>query len=461
MKKLLISMLIFFFVLPGSLSAEEISTEEQINEFVELSLQKYQIPGASLAVFTNGEEFYNNWGTMSDGKEVTADTPFLIGSLSKPITALAIMMLVEKGEINLDEPIDTYLSEFTYQSKSSKKITVSELLKQTSGISPFDGLKVTDKADSENTIFQAVEELSGVKLTTEPGEEYAYNSANYLLLGAIIENVTNQTYAEFITESIFTPLGMTQSAADYDNTLTKGLVSGYRSWMGKPIPGKLYFDNAGAPYGYLVSSSTDLMTFLKLMLRGGEIISNESLTLISTPPDEGRYGYGWHFSNTDSFPYHGGATRDYRSEMYFNPDQDVAAVLLTNKYHSLEDAQVTYIMNGIQSILNGDEPDPLPDQSFATQWTLIITIITFLLLTVIHFIMLKRRKRQLVFYIIGICSVVLGACVIPIYVGILDTPWKTIRLFAPDIALLTYIIIGILTFNGLMAFGYGVIKKKG
>lgn len=110
------------------------------------SLDMYNIPGTSLVILENGETIYQNqWGVLSDGSNVTADTPFLIGSLSKPITSLSIMMLVEDGKIKLDEPIQSYIPSFTYQTDSSKQITVLHLLEQTSGISEIEGLKVTDK----------------------------------------------------------------------------------------------------------------------------------------------------------------------------------------------------------------------------------------------------------------------------------------------------------------------------
>nr|WP_280139766.1 serine hydrolase domain-containing protein [Salibacterium halotolerans] len=160
---------------------------------------------------------------------VLFDTPFLIGSLSKTLKSLAIMMLVEEGKIELDEPIQSYIPSFTYRTDSSKQITVLHLLEQTSGISSFEGLKVTDKDRSkEGAINQAVKELSGVALSHEPGEIYEYN--NYLLLGAIVEKVSNQTFSDFLNTTIFTPLGM-------ENKL-KLTVNREKSQVGSPTKRK-------------------------------------------------------------------------------------------------------------------------------------------------------------------------------------------------------------------------------
>ncbi len=154
---------------PFAASAKTEDTKEKITKFMEKSLDMYNIPGTSLAILENGEMIYQNqWGILSDGSNVTADTPFLIGSLSKPITSLAIMMLVEDSKIKLDEPIQSYIPSFTYQTDSSKQITVLHLLEQTSGISELEGLKVTDKDwPKEGAINQAIKELSGVVLSHE------------------------------------------------------------------------------------------------------------------------------------------------------------------------------------------------------------------------------------------------------------------------------------------------------
>ena len=156
MKKIVIILFALFLFTPShTFAVEESNTSNQIKIFMKKALKEYNIPGATLAIVHNGNTiFQDSWGTMSDGSLVSEDTTFLIGSVSKPLTSLAIMVLVEEGKIKLDEPIDTYIPWFTYQTDSKKLITVRHLLEQTSGISAYDGLKVTDKQnrDKENGI---------------------------------------------------------------------------------------------------------------------------------------------------------------------------------------------------------------------------------------------------------------------------------------------------------------------
>ncbi|GAB2571476.1 serine hydrolase domain-containing protein [Gracilibacillus alcaliphilus] len=467
MKRVLIFLIIvIFFMMPSSAFAQKDNTMQQIEKYVEESLERYKIPGASLAILENEDTVHlQQWGMMSDDSVVKEDTPFLIGSLSKPFTALAIMILVEDGEINLHDPIDRYIPSFIYQTNSSQEITVLNLLEQTSGISQFEGLKVTDnQTTDEKAITEAVKQLSGVKLSNAPGEVYEYNSANYLLLGAVIEKVTNQSFSEFLHTEIFAPLGMHHTAADYETASEKGYVPGFESWFGNPVVSDGLYDSGGAPYGYIVSTANDLMKFLKFMLYGGDLLSNQYLEWLKTPPEEtGKYGLGWHFSKTEHFPFHGGATPDFRSEMFFIQEENTAAVLLTNKYHTTEDQQISYIMEGIRAIIHGDNPDELPAHNNSIQWILLGITLLLAILAGIHLVKWKRKLiRHKIFYSsVGVLSLLLAIGLIPIFVFSLNTPWKSISLFAPDITFIIYSLILIFLINGIITLYIIFLNNKG
>ncbi|MFC3901228.1 serine hydrolase domain-containing protein [Aliicoccus persicus] len=461
---MVLTILLVFFI-PQTTLGQTDDMYEDLVDYMEDALEKYDIPGASLAIIEDGTvTFHDQWGELSDGSAVSGDSPFLIGSLSKPITSLAIMILGDDGQINLDESIQIYLPDFEYNVEGSNDITVRHLLEQTSGISQHDGLKVTDQERSpEGAIQEAVDELSGVTLMNEPGEVYEYNSANYLLLGAIIENVSNETYSEFVDTNIFEPLSMMNSAADYNTVVEHGFVAGYNSYFGHAVESDGFYDHAGAPYGYLTSSTEDLAKFLTFMLEGGEILSDESLELLKSPPgDDKTYGFGWHFSDSEGYPYHGGATADHRAQFVLMPEENKAAVLLTNQYHTLEDAQVTNIMNGVQSIMNGETPDELPSQGHLFQWIMLGVLILLVILTIVNFIFLWRKDsiNKVITISVGIISILLAIGIIPLFAYVMGTPWQSISHFAPDIALLTYGLIGILAINGLLTLVIGVRRKK-
>lgn len=462
MKKILAFIGIFLLLSPMSTQAENEDKIEEIKNYVENALEIYDIPGASLAIIDSGKVIYlDGWGNSSDGTAITKDTPFLIGSMSKPITSLATMMLVEEGKIDLNEPIETYLPSLQYNSESGKSISVLHLLEQTSGISGYEGLKVTDKKN-QRTIGEAAEELSGIQLSNEPGTHYEYTSANYLLLGAIIESVSEQTFSDFVEERIFKPLNMKQTAADYNKAIDKGFVPGFNSWLGKTKESDRLYDHAGAPYGYIVSSANDLAKFLTFMLEGGELLSEQSLEQIKTPPEDNTYGLGWHFSKEEKFPFHGGATSDYRGEMFLLPEKDFAAVLLTNKYHIMEDAQVSLIMKGIRSIISGEEPEPLKKSKPTFQWTIIGITALFGIFTAVQFLFLRKNIyfNHKILLIHGGMSIIIAVALIPFFSLSIGVPWKTIRIFAPDIAFLTYCLIFVVAINGFMNLSFPFFIKK-
>ncbi|KPV60059.1 penicillin-binding protein [Paenibacillus sp. A3] len=467
MKRIVISLLLFLLAAPSlSLAAEGRDTAQQIDAFMNEALAKYHIPGASLAVVHRGETVYQkSWGTMSDGSAVTEDTTFLIGSVSKPLTALAMMMLAEEGKLKLDEPIETYIPWFTYQTDSGKSITVRHLLEQTSGIGAYEGMKVTDREDRdrEKGIAHAAAELSGVKLSRTPGEAYEYNSANYLLLGAIVEAVSGQPFSAFMDTRVFSPLGMNRTTADYESAASKGFVPGYRSWFGKPVKGDGLYDPSGAPYGYMSSSSRDLAKFIKFMLYGGELISEQGLKQLRTPPESNRrYGLGWHFPRSgERYPYHTGATPEYKSELFFIPEQELGAVLLMNKYHELEAVAYLSIMEGIRSIMKGEKPH-LAEMNASTQWMTLGVVILFAAVSVLGIIRLQRKTaiNKPLWVCAGALSVIIAAALIPLFTYSMGISWRTVGLFLPDVAFLVLCLIGVLAVHGLATFLFLAVKRK-
>lgn len=467
MKKLVICLFVFLLIAPSpALASEGRDTAQQIETFVQEALKEYHIPGASLAVVHDGQTiFQDSWGTMSDGSAVTEDSTFLIGSVSKPLTSLVIMMLAEDGQIKLDEPIDTYIPWFTYQTVGTESITVRHLLEQTSGISAYDGMKVTDQQgrDKEKGITQAVTELSGVQLRRIPGEAYEYNSANYLLLGAIIEGVSNQSFSAFMDTHIFSPLGMNNTTADYESAVDRGFVPGFHSWFGKPVKGDGLYDQSGAPYGYMSSTASDLTKFIKFMLNGGELLKEQSLKQLQSPPENGnRYGLGWHFPRSgNKYPYHTGATTEYRSEIFFIPEQDLGAVLLMNKYHELEAVSYLSIMEGIRSIMNGENPN-LAQLNVSMQWVTLGVVLLLAILSIISLILLRRRTEinKKLWGSMGILSVIVAVGLIPLFTYSMDISWRTVGLFLPDVAFLIQCLIAVLAVHGLLTLLIITVRRK-
>ncbi|HCH34817.1 MAG: hypothetical protein UY35_C0027G0008 [Candidatus Saccharibacteria bacterium GW2011_GWC2_48_9] len=452
-----IAMLTLLFA-PTSVAASRDyeQSDREIRDTLQRALDEYNIPSASLAL-TQGEHTTKiNIGNTSNGTEVDSDTPFLIGSLSKSITALTIFILVQDDKLSLDTPIDTYLPEFNYNNPSSSPITIRHLLQQTSGIGALDGLDVTDRSyESSSPIQQATNRLSGVTLQAAPGERYVYTSANYLLLGSIIESVTNASYSDIVRAKVFSPLNMSRTSANTSDATQHGLVAGHQSWFGLPVKGSGFYDNSGAPYGYISSTTNDLVRFLSFMHDGGELLDKTHYALLKAiPTGDSTYINGWHYNKREGFFYHGGATPEFRAEMFYHPDSDTSGVILTNKYHSLEDGQVSNIMQSIRAIAAGKTPNAPPPQHHTTQWTLLALNLVIIGLFVRNVALYKNRpvRSKKFRFILGgaLAATALGlSYALPHAFG---AAWHSTLLFAPDVAYLSIVLIAAIILHAVLLF---------
>jgi CubicO group peptidase (beta-lactamase class C family) len=455
MKKLISFLVvsIMLVLIPSAVIAQESDQKRQIQQFMDESLKEYQIPGASLAIVQEGKViFQENWGVQSDGKKVTNNTLFTIGSISKPITSLAIMKLVQEGKINLDHSIHTYLPSFKYDKKSFKnEITVRQLLSHTSGISSYDGLKVADlKLRGKDSIKKATEMLNGVELNNEPGRIHQYSAANYLLLGRIIEEVSKISFAQYMENEIFTVIGMDHTVPDYKGALSLGYKPGYQAWFGTPVKSDNYFDDSGAPYGYLASTSSDMIKFIEFILGKQKVLDQEYFMEYTSPQvyrkEEFYYGLGWRISTEEnnSYLFHGGETPDSRAELFIHPNKQYGFILLTNKNNVSDVMHTTYIKEGIRNIIERNIAPEIIPADYKLQWITLISIfivLFFSLLMVFH--LMKQTIITLRNRIISSIYLVVAISIIPTLVFVFDSPWRTISLYGSDITILTSCLIAI------------------
>lgn len=244
----------------------------EIDNFIQEEMSVGNIPGLALGIVQDDKIIYmKGFGTAGPGKgEVTPQTLFNIGCVSKSITGLAIMQLVEEGKINLEAPVRDYLPWFSYGGADvSGQIKVYHLLNHTSGISNRDG---NDSGiEKGNTIEDRIMAKSKAKLDFPVGQVYEYSSINYDILGAIIQKVTKESYGSYVHENIFMPLDMMHTYTSGKEALENGLAVGYRPWFGFRIPYMYDFSITAVPSGYIVSSVEDMTHFLLAELNQGEI----------------------------------------------------------------------------------------------------------------------------------------------------------------------------------------------
>ena len=197
-----------------------------------------RVPGLALGIVEDGRIAYvRGFGKADDsGRAVTPQTPFIIGSVAKSFTALAIMQLVEANKIDLDAPVQRYLPWFRVaDEKASAEITVRHLLNHTSGISTKTGRSYQGDGDTSDTALeQAVRKLKSAELTAPVGSKHQYSTINYSVLGLIVQTVAGQSYESYVQAKILDPLQMRNSFTSETAAQPAGLATGYNYWFGRP-----------------------------------------------------------------------------------------------------------------------------------------------------------------------------------------------------------------------------------
>ena len=476
MEKLFLLFTVCFFVLLAPkevMAAEEV--KETLNTYIETFLADNRIPGASVGIAYHDELFYANaWGITGEEKEaVTTKTPFLIGSISKAFTGLAVLQLIEKEGLTLEEPIVKHLPWFTLNDQEdASQITLKQLLTHTSGLSRSTGLYIADRGNEENnTIKKGVKKLAHAKLTEKPGEVYQYSDANYLLLGAFIEQLSGLSFAEYLEHHIFLPLQMNQAGANRYKVYEKGYAAGYQSWFGMPIQSQVSYDNGGSPYGYIAASTEDLLKFLMVFNSGHEqsdILSNESMKAYLSPLsqlNDKSYGFGWRFSNPqeDKSIWHAGSTPDSRAEVFIYPETKWSGVILTNKNHSLEEEQLVHLKEGIIRIINGKSPEKISKSRPIIQLLLGFAACLLFILSCSLIGNLKKRKRKtskIRYWIFGILCLTVSICLIPLFILIVQVPWHSVTVFAADLVLILKVLVFLFALNGTLLVMNSFLKEN-
>ncbi|HHK5550798.1 penicillin-binding protein [Bacillus anthracis] len=460
-------------ITPSKVYAQQ-NIKATLDKYVEKFIKEQNIPGVAVAIVHNKDVFFTKTIgiTGESEKKVTSKTPFAIGSISKSLTALAIVKLIEDKKIKLEDPVQRYLPWFKLKdSQISSTITIQHLLTHTSGISTYEGLLLSDKQSKSSTALKEnVMKLSNVKVTAPPSEKYQYSNANYMVLGALIEEVTNDTYSSYMEKHVFRLLNMNGAAASKETAYEKGYLTGYQSWFGIPRKSVVSYDNAGAPYGYITANLEDMIQFIMFLNRqeNPQFLKQENMDLYLSPlykiNSEKSYGFGLRTTNineSETMIWHSGSTPDARAEIFTLNKSGWSVVILTNKNHVLEETALSELKKGIISILNGEEPIDIPKNIPLIQ---IVLLLVTLILFIISIMLIKKYKhmksvKKLIWLFIGSLSLLLSIIFIPLLTYSTSSPWRTIKIFAPDVALVTSIIITLLAANGLISIFIALRRK--
>jgi CubicO group peptidase (beta-lactamase class C family) len=271
------------------------------------------------------------WAIPNDG-----DTKFRLGSLSKQFTAVAVLLLSQQGKLDLDAPIKTWLPQAP---AAWDAVTARQLISHTAGVPNFTAFYDYEALKTRPaTTAELIARFRDRPLDFTPGERFAYSNSGYILLSAIIEAVSGETYADFVAARLFAPLGMTDSGYDRHDRVLPRRASGYAP--GGSVVNADYVDMSiplGA--GGLYSTTHDLLKW-EQGLFGGRLLNAQTMTALTTPVRNG-YAMGVMVSETDGrrLVWHNGAIEGFNTYMAYDPGDRTAVIVLGN--------------------LNGEAPDKL------------------------------------------------------------------------------------------------------
>ena len=344
------------------------------------------MPGFSV-VIVKGKKviFSKGYGVEKSGanKPFTTNTAIAVGSITKSFTALAVMKLVERGMLNLDGHVVDYLPWFhTVNKEQSDKITIRMLLDNTSGLyspntTPFYDL-------SESAIETCVRNMSSIYLYKQPGNSYEYSNAAFVVAGLVISKVSGMSYASFLEQEIFLPLGMKHTTTRPEDFGSMDISYGHYPSTESPIAAKREpeFETVEyAPAGSsLHSCGDDMAKYLVALLNENQIISSHTKAALWTSyinfpglsKDDGGdgkafgYGLGWMISNIEgrNIIHHGGSTGKTSSFTMIDTANKIAAAILMNVDMTFSDKYAfpteVNILNNVLRLATG-----LPVSAFA------------------------------------------------------------------------------------------------
>jgi CubicO group peptidase (beta-lactamase class C family) len=309
---------------------------------VTATMAAQKIPGLSVAVVSGGVLRWSSGYGLADVENqvpARADTAYRWGSVSKPVTAVAVMQLVDRGKLDLDATIQTYVPTFP---EKPWPITCRQLLAHLGGIRHYHG---DERASVRHyTHFRdAFDVFQNDPLVCEPGTRHVYTTYGYNLLGAAVEEASGRPFIGYVHENIFRPAGMTNTRAGDLEPIIAHRARGYV----KPRDGALRNARPAdmsnrTPGGGLCGTAEDAARFAAAVM-AGRLLPKSTLGVMFTPQKtrDGRpfdYGLGWSVSRHKGRDevWHAGHTQGASTMLYMLPDRQFAVALLTN----LEDAHL-------------------------------------------------------------------------------------------------------------------------
>jgi len=322
--------------------------EAEFDALVPKLLAEKGVPGVSIAVVQGGKITLEKAYGLADKakkKPVTSQTRFQIGSISKTLAAWAVMTLVDRGQVELDAPIDRYLKRWHLPKSEfdSNKVTVRRLLSHTSGLSvyPSEDVAIDDKSPPLEVALSRDRGTAygRLRVVRSPGTGYEYNNGNYTIIQLLIEDVTGEGFGPYLRRTILDPLGMKDSGYDWSANLRAVVATPHRE-NGTALPHYQYRNQEAS--GGLYTTALDLARFVAAAMSGTDdakvgrgVLKPETISQLLRPAlnTDGMHTLCYKVmpvSKDVRLISHNGANPGWRSTFMFHPESGNGIVILTN-----------------------------------------------------------------------------------------------------------------------------------
>ena len=352
----------------------------EVDAYLARNREDHGWPGLAAALVAGGEVVWSaGYGTTGpDGRPVTPQTTFLLASVSKSLTAIAVMRLVDAGVVSLEDPVTAHLPELAPRGDD---VTVGDLMVQRSGLDEVLGVEVM-ATDPEAPLADNLERIAPA---LREDADYAYSNANYHALALVVERAAGRPFAEVVRTEVFDPLAMATATTDpvtaRDAAHAEGhyhwLLAGYRPHV-PPLP-----DSAVGSYR-MFASAEDVARAIVMHVGDGAyagrpVLSSESLAVLHTgvpvaPDADARYAGGlwvhppnsaWMTGASAAYPFleHDGSALGYRSYLWLMPELGLGLVLLANANDWSDESRLPQVGFNVRQILLDEEVTPVESRS--------------------------------------------------------------------------------------------------
>jgi serine beta-lactamase-like protein LACTB, mitochondrial len=319
---------------PPALALEKV---ERIEKAISVEMSRLNIPGMSAAVATGRQLRWMAGYGLADVENYVpakAATVYRLASISKPITAVAVMQLVERGKIELDAPIQRYVPDYP---KKQWTVTVRDLLCHQGGIRHYRDEAELFSTRHYGSLREALAIFLKDPLAYEPETRFLYSTYGYSLLGAAVEGVTDMKFADYVEANVFEPAGMHTARPDDVYEIIPNRARGYRKRLGGKLENAALIDTSNkVPGGGICATVEDIADFA-IHVQFGQLLKQETVREMFTARKtrDGNptlYGLGWYVQDVAGrkLVEHSGAQPGFRTLLLMLPDREFTVVLMAN-----------------------------------------------------------------------------------------------------------------------------------